>query len=107
VDGAVQAAVADRAALEAYKQRKPGRFKQIKEVAHSQPFPPPVVAYYGNYLDAATLKRFEDGLLGAAKKEKGQTTLTLFHLTGFERPAADFAKVLADSRKNYPPELKK
>ena len=35
-------------------------------------------------LDEATLRRFKDGLLGAAKKEKGQTLLTLFHLTGFE-----------------------
>ena len=46
VDGTVQAAAADRAALEAYKQRKPGRFNKLKEVAVSQPLPPPVIAYY-------------------------------------------------------------
>ena len=42
-----------------------------------------------------------------AKKEKGETMLTLFHLTGFERPPEDFGKVLAQTRKDYPPENKK
>src|SRR5947209_3538462 len=36
VDGAVQAAVVDRAALEGYKRRKPGRFGQFKPVAQSK-----------------------------------------------------------------------
>jgi ABC-type phosphate/phosphonate transport system substrate-binding protein len=103
VDGKVQAVVVDRAGLEAYKRRKPGRFKQLKEVAKSQPFPPAVVAYYGSKLDDATLKRFKEGLLGASKKERGQTLLTMFHLTTFESPSEDFAKVLAETRKAYPP----
>ena len=33
----------------------------------------------------------------------GQTMLTLFKLTGFEPPPADFDKVLAETRKTYPP----
>jgi ABC-type phosphate/phosphonate transport system substrate-binding protein len=103
VDGNVPAAAVDRAALEAFKRRKPGRFKQLKEVAHSQTMPPPVIAHYGDVLDAATLQRFENGLLGADKKEAGQTVLTLFHLTGFEKAPADFDKILAESRKTYPP----
>ncbi len=103
VDGKVQAVAVDRAGLEAYKRRKPGRFKQLKEVAQSKPFPPAVVAYYDSALDEATLRRFKDGLLGAAKKEKGQTLLTLFHLTGFEDVPADFDRALADARKDYPP----
>jgi ABC-type phosphate/phosphonate transport system substrate-binding protein len=103
VDGGVQAAAVDRAALEAYKRRKPGRFKQIKEVAHSQPLPPPVIAYYGDVLDAGTRQRFERGLLAAKGKEAGQTMLTLFRLTAFESAPEDFAKVLADARKTYTP----
>jgi ABC-type phosphate/phosphonate transport system substrate-binding protein len=103
VDGKVQAIVVSRSSLEAYKRRKPGRFKQLKEVAHSEPFPPVVVAYYGSKLDEATLQRFKDGLLGASKKERGQTLLTMFHLTAFETPAEDFGKVLAETRKAYPP----
>ena len=103
VDGVVTAAVADRAALEAFKRRKPGRFAQLKELVHSPSLPPPLVAYYDTKLDKATLKRFEDGLLGANRKEKGQTILTLFHLSGFEEPGSDFGKVLAETRKTFPP----
>jgi ABC-type phosphate/phosphonate transport system substrate-binding protein len=103
VDGVVQAVVADRAALEAYKRRKPGRFSQLKEVAHSQPFPPALVAYYGNHVDSATLQRFQVGLLEAQNKEKGQTMLTLFKLTGFEKVSADFGKIIAQTQKDYPP----
>jgi ABC-type phosphate/phosphonate transport system substrate-binding protein len=103
VDGVVQATVVDRAGLEAYKRRKPGRFNRLKEVARSQPFPPTVVVYYGTVLDQATLKRFRDGLLGASRKEKGQTLLTLFRLTGFEAVPRDFDRVVAETRKAYPP----
>jgi ABC-type phosphate/phosphonate transport system substrate-binding protein len=104
VDGMVQAAAVDRAALEAFKTRKPARFNKLKEVAKSQPFPPVVVACYGKYLDAATLRSFREGLLNAHRKEKGQTTLTLFHITGFETVPNDFAKVLEQTRKSYPPD---
>jgi len=103
VDGTTQATVIDRAALEAFKQRKPGRFKKLKEVAHSQPIPPPVIAYYGNYLDEATRNRFKVGLLAANKKEKGEMMLTLFRLTHFETPTSDFGKVVAQTQKAYPP----
>ena len=102
VDGVIQATVVDRAALEAYKRRKPGRFKKLKEIAHSQPFPPPLVAYQGNVVDEGTRERFRQGLLNAANKDKGQTMLTMFRLTGFEAVPEDFDKVLAETRKNYP-----
>jgi ABC-type phosphate/phosphonate transport system substrate-binding protein len=103
VDRVVQVTVTDRATLEAYKQRKPGRFRQLKAVAHSQSFPPAVVAYYEGALDKATLRRVRKGLLNAAKKEKGRTMLTLFRLTGFERVPADLDQVLTNTRKAYPP----
>jgi ABC-type phosphate/phosphonate transport system substrate-binding protein len=103
VDGVVQVTVTDRATLEAYKQRKPGRFRQLKTVAHSQPFPPAVLAYYEGVLDRSTLQRFRKGLLNAANKERGRTTLTMFRLTGFERVPQDFEQVLANTRKAYPP----
>lgn len=103
VDGKVQAVAVDRAALEAYKQRKPGRFKQLKEVAKSPPFPPIVIACYDKILDDATQKRFRDGLLAAGEKEKGKTLLTLFHLTSFDAAPDDFGTVLEKTRKTYPP----
>ena len=103
VEGVVQAAVIDRVGLEAYKRRKPGRFKQLRELEHSQPFPPPLVAYYNEVVDKGTRQRFQDGLLNANRKEKGQRLLNLFKLTGFELPPSDFGQVLADTRKTYPP----
>jgi ABC-type phosphate/phosphonate transport system substrate-binding protein len=99
----VQAAVVDRVALEAYKRRKPGRFNRLKEVMHSSAFPPPLVAYYDNSLDQATLHRFRDGLLNARRKEKGQRLLTLFKLTGFQEVSANFGQLVAEVQKNYPP----
>jgi ABC-type phosphate/phosphonate transport system substrate-binding protein len=103
VDGVVQAAVVDRAGLEAYRRRKPGRFNRLRELMHSQAFPPPLVAYYEGVLDQATRQRFLDGLLNANQKEKGQALLTLFKLTGFIVPPSNFEQVLAEARKAYPP----
>jgi ABC-type phosphate/phosphonate transport system substrate-binding protein len=104
VDGKLQAVVADRAALEGFKRLKPGRFAQLKNVAQSQPFPPPTIGYCDHVLDKATLDKFRRGLLDARKKERGQTMLTLFKLTAFESVPADFGKVLTQTRKNYPPD---
>ena len=98
----MQAAVADQAALEAFKRRKPGRFNQLKDIAHSPPLPPVVIACYNKVLGDDTLKAFREGLLGANRKEKGQTLLTLFRLTGFEAVPDDFGTVLAESRKTFP-----
>jgi ABC-type phosphate/phosphonate transport system substrate-binding protein len=103
VDGKVGATVVDRVALAAYKRRKPGRFNQLKVLARSQPFPPAVVAYYGSAVDQTTLGRFRDGLLGAHRKPKGETLLTLCRLTGFEPVPDDFPRALEATRKAYPP----
>jgi ABC-type phosphate/phosphonate transport system substrate-binding protein len=102
VDGTVQAAAVDRAALEAFKRRKPGRFRRLKEVAHSPPLVPGVIAYAEGGLEAATLARLRDGLLNANRKDRGQTLLTLFKLTGFGTPPADFDQVLAREREAFP-----
>ncbi|HLJ95647.1 MAG TPA: PhnD/SsuA/transferrin family substrate-binding protein [Gemmataceae bacterium] len=106
VDGVVQAAVVDRVGLEAYRRRKPGRFARLRELAHSQAFPPPLVAYYDEVVDPQTRQRFQEGLLTANNKEKGQRLLNLFKLTGFEVAPSDFSKVLAETRKAYPPPKK-
>jgi ABC-type phosphate/phosphonate transport system substrate-binding protein len=105
IDGTVQAAVADRAAFDGYRTRKPGRFNRLKQLARSQPLPPSVVAYYEGVLDSGTLDRFRQGLLNASNSDRGQTLLTLFRLTGFVAPPDDFDKVLADTRKTYAPSL--
>jgi ABC-type phosphate/phosphonate transport system substrate-binding protein len=107
VDGKIQSIVIEQVSLDAYKRRKPGRFKQLKEIAHSQPFPPLVVAYCGKTLDEATLRRFKSCLMNAGKKEKGEMLLTLARLTGFVDIPADFGQVLEKTRRAYPPEKSK
>jgi ABC-type phosphate/phosphonate transport system substrate-binding protein len=102
VDGTVQAVAVDRVAVDAYQRRKPGRFKQLKEVARSQEFPPMVIAYYGSVLDETLRGQLKDGLLGAARKEKAEMVLTLAHLTAFEEIPEGFGRVLAETRKAYP-----
>ena len=103
VDGQVQAVAVPRPSLEAYKRRKPARFKQLKEVVHSQPFPPTMIAYQEGRLDEETLQRFRDGLVRANKSDRGQTLLTMFKITGFEAPPPDLDQVLARTRQEYPP----
>jgi ABC-type phosphate/phosphonate transport system substrate-binding protein len=103
VDGVVQGTAVQRAALEGYKRRKPARFNRLKEIARSQPFPPAVIASYGKVLPEETVRRFRKGLLDAGRKERGKMMLTLFRLTGFESVPADFKKVMAQTRKTYPP----
>lgn len=102
VDGAVEAAVVDRVALQQYSRRKPGRFRQLKELAQSSAFPSAVIAYQPGVLDQATLDRFQKGLLNATKSERGRNLLSLFRLTGFSVPPADFDDVLAKTRQDYP-----
>jgi ABC-type phosphate/phosphonate transport system substrate-binding protein len=102
VDGAVAAAAVDHAALEAYRQRKPGRARRLRELTRSDPFPPPVVAYHGTALGAATRRRFLAGMLAAHRKEKGRTMLTYFRVTAFQAVPDDYPRVLARSRKEYP-----
>jgi ABC-type phosphate/phosphonate transport system substrate-binding protein len=104
VDGGAQATAVERTALEVYKKQKPGRFKQLKEVAHSAPLPPVVITYQEKALDAAMLLKFRMGLMNANKTDRGQTMLNSFGLTAFEAVPADFDKVLASTRKTYPPE---
>jgi ABC-type phosphate/phosphonate transport system substrate-binding protein len=103
VDGVVQAAVVDRVGVEAYKRLKPGRFRQLKEVAHSGPFPSPVVADYNAKLDSATVSKVVNGLLSSNQTDRGQRLLEMFKLTGFQRPPADFDQLLQTVRRDYPP----
>lgn len=102
VDGTEQAGVVERSSLEAYKRRKPGRFNQLKEIAQSPEVLPGVIAYYDKHLDAATMDRFRKGLLAANQKERGQTLLMMFRLTGFERVPPSFDQVLTQTQKAFP-----
>jgi hypothetical protein len=50
------------------------------------------------------VQRFRTGLVRASRKERGQTLLTLFRLTGFATTPKDFSQALDAARKAFPPE---
>jgi ABC-type phosphate/phosphonate transport system substrate-binding protein len=102
VDGVVDAAVVDRVALQQFERRKPARFRQLKELAQSPPFPSAVIAYQPGVLDQATLDRFQKGLLDASRNERGRQLISLFRLTGFTTPPSDFDQVLTKMKQDYP-----
>jgi hypothetical protein len=102
VDGIIAAAAVDLPAMEAYKQRKPGRAARLHELTRSKPFPPATVVYHGTTLGEPIRRRFLTALLAAHRKEKSRTMLASFRVTGFQTVPDDFARVLARSRKDYP-----
>jgi ABC-type phosphate/phosphonate transport system substrate-binding protein len=101
-DETIHAAVVDDVAWECYKRRKPGRAEHLKDFLHSEPFPDTVVAYRANYMDAATLSRFREGLLGADRNALGRQLLILWSMTQFQKVPKDFAKMLDKIVKIYP-----
>jgi ABC-type phosphate/phosphonate transport system substrate-binding protein len=103
VDGQVAGVVVDGVALDRFRQRKPGRFSQLKELAKSATFPATVIVYRAGRFDEATLKRFRSALLGAPDNPDGRQMLTLWKLTGFETVPKDYEQTLVAIRKVYPP----
>jgi len=79
-----------------------GRFKQLKDVAHSQPFPPPLVAYY----DKSSTSRRARGSRTACSapiRRKGRDDADPLPSHRLRGGADDLPKVLAETLKNYPP----
>ena len=102
IDGAVQAAIVDRYALDQYQQDKPARCNRLRVLCQSEMFPTGVVAYQEGSLDDATLRRFHDGMVGAGKTERGRELLKLCRITSFEDVPADYDQLLSDIAKAYP-----
>jgi ABC-type phosphate/phosphonate transport system substrate-binding protein len=103
VDGVVDAAVVDGAALERYKKVKPDRFGQLKEAIRSEPFPNAVVAYKPGVLSDQTLDRFRTGLITANQNAKGKQLLNMCRITCFEAIPDNYEQLLVNIAKAYPP----
>jgi ABC-type phosphate/phosphonate transport system substrate-binding protein len=100
--GDIQAAIVDDAALDSYKDIKPGCFARLRVVQESEPFPPGVIAYRQGGLDRDTCTRLRSGLINAAKSASGREVMAIFGITNFEPVPADFGERLADIAKAYP-----
>jgi ABC-type phosphate/phosphonate transport system substrate-binding protein len=101
--GKVDAVVIDAIGLEFYKDLKPGCFAKLKEIATSDAFVPPVIAYNPASMDAATLAKLRDGLLRAHKTPLGDELMKTWKITSFEPVPANFQQALDKSYKAYPP----
>jgi len=101
--GKVDAVVIDAIGLEFYKDLKPGCFAKLKEVARSEAFMPPVIAYNPASLDAATLAKLREGLLRAHKTPMGDELMKMWKITSFEPVPANFQQAMDRSYKAYPP----
>lgn len=102
VDGLVDAAAVEEISVEAYMRRKPGRFRQLKEVFKSPSFPATVVAYYQGGIDDKTLESFREGMLNLNDTVEGRRVLTLWKQTAFQNIPQDYDKTVREMLKEYP-----
>jgi ABC-type phosphate/phosphonate transport system substrate-binding protein len=103
VDGAVDAAIVDSAALERYQRMKADRFAKLKTAVKSEAFPPAVIAYKPGVLSEEALKRFKTGLITANQNPKGKQLLTMCRITCFEAVPENYEEMLLSIAKAYPP----
>jgi ABC-type phosphate/phosphonate transport system substrate-binding protein len=99
----VQAAIVDWAALQCFRSRNEGRYKMIKVLDQSQPFPESVVAIWPGANAPNVVGSFKTGMQNARATPLGRQLLTLMSMSGFEPVPATYPQQLADSIKAYPP----
>jgi len=103
VDGTAQATIVDGMALESYKLNKPGRYKQLKTLLQSEPFPSAVIACNPGAVPPAAVDCFRQGLLTARKTKDGKKLLEMCRISSFEEMPSDYEQLFADIAKAYPP----
>jgi len=103
VDHKAQVTITDGAALEAFQQRKPGRFARLRVLAESDPFPNAVVFCRRDQIDSATREKIITGLTTAHKSVSGSRLMFLMRLKRFEPVPGDYLGRVADKLKEYPP----
>ena len=90
--------------LEFYKEvRGPVFEKNLRVLQESAEFPPTVVVYKENAVDAKTLAQFRDGLLKAHTIPDGQDMMKSWNIESFVLIPKDYPKKLAEVLKAYPP----
>ncbi len=102
VDGRIAAAVVAGGALETYKRRNQARFGMIRELVRSEKLIPVIIAYADGSIDDTTRRQFQDGMINANKKDRGQNLLQTFKLSSFDVPPADFGDVAKNTLRAFP-----
>jgi ABC-type phosphate/phosphonate transport system substrate-binding protein len=100
----VAAALIDRNGLEFYKDiRGPVFEKNMRVLEQSGDFPPAVLAYLPNGIDAKILDQFKTGLLKVHTIPEGKEMMKSWNVDEFQIAPADYAKTAAALLKAYPP----
>ncbi len=103
IDGVLHAAIIDDADLNAYRNQYPEQSTKIKDLLRSETFPCAVIAYYPGFLSDSLLEQFRTGMLAAKDSKQGRQMMQMCRITSFEDVPDDFAKLLDDIAKAYPP----
>lgn len=96
IDDQLDAVIVDAVALQCFKERKPGRFKELKVLVESEVFPAGVIVYNPSTLDEATQESFRNGLLNAKNLILGRQLLMMWKLSGFEPVPEDYETTLQE-----------
>lgn len=102
VDRDAEAALVDKPALDAYLKAKPKHADVLKVLAVSEEFPTGVLVYQEGSLTDDALRRFRDGLFGAATTAKGKELLKMMKLGGFDPVPANYDAEVEELLKTYP-----
>lgn len=102
----VQAAIVDSDSMATYKDIQPGRFKRLKVLTKSEPFPPTVLAHYQGGLSDRVVNQFRDGMLKADKSRSGRDAMAEAGISSFEPVTDEYRQMLTNIVKTYPPPAK-
>lgn len=102
-EGNVQAAIVDTSGLKCFEERYPARFKRLRILIESAPFPMSVVAIRDGGIELSVLRQFQAGMLNAKSSIVGRQLLGLMQSGGFEPIPADFDRQLEDVLREFPP----
>jgi ABC-type phosphate/phosphonate transport system substrate-binding protein len=101
--GRAQAALVERADLQAYKAANPDDAAGLRVLLQSEVFPTGVIGYRAGALADDVVQRLRSGLLGANETRLGRELLELGNMTGFELAPEGFDQTLRAIAKAYPP----
>lgn len=102
IDGKADLTAVGNVAMETYRERKPGRFKRLRVLTESPPFPAAVIIRRPGTGRAAEVDKFRSSLLASDQTPEGRQTLNLWRLTAFQEVPKDYEKLVEEIVKQYP-----
>jgi ABC-type phosphate/phosphonate transport system substrate-binding protein len=102
IEGKADFTVIGNAAVDVYRDRKPGRFKRLRVVEESAEFPPTVIVYDSLESNEEVMRKFRESMIAADKSAEGRQTLNLWRITNFQDVPKNYAKQVEAIVQRYP-----